>query len=174
MRNEAEKDIRERKQEYYQLENKLNQREANIDKRDANLINKENALEEKNELLNRRLKECDKKENVLQTKIDICAGSVSWMRPDSFTPVSSPPVSGQRIPRNIIAQCPHFDNKTRPSRDLPHRSGASKRFLIINRHYKSPSAAAPLFRHISGANRRRICRPTLRSAPTSHSGSVIS
>ena len=70
MRNEAEKDIRERKQEYYQLENKLNQREANIDKRDANLINKENALEEKNELLNRRLKECDKKENVLQTKID--------------------------------------------------------------------------------------------------------
>lgn len=70
MRKEAERDIRERKQECVVLENKLNQREANIDKRDANLLNKENSLEEKNELLNRRLKECDKKENVLQGKID--------------------------------------------------------------------------------------------------------
>jgi ribonuclease Y len=70
LRQEAERDIRERKQEYAQLENKLNQREANIDKRDANLINKENALEEKNETLNRRLKECDKKEALLQSKID--------------------------------------------------------------------------------------------------------
>lgn len=70
MRKEAERDIRERKQECVVLENKLNQREANIDKRDANLLNKENSLEEKNELLNRRLKECDKKENILQGKID--------------------------------------------------------------------------------------------------------
>lgn len=70
MRKEAEKDIRERKQECIVLENKLNQREANIDKRDANLLNKENSLEEKNDLLNRRLKECEKKENVLQSKID--------------------------------------------------------------------------------------------------------
>ena len=70
LRQEAERDIRERKQEYAQLENKLNQREANIDKRDANLLNKENALEEKNETLNRRLKECDKKEALLQSKID--------------------------------------------------------------------------------------------------------
>ena len=70
LRQEAERDIRERKQEYAQLENKLNQREANIDKRDANLLNKENALEEKNETLNRRLKECDKKEVLLQSKID--------------------------------------------------------------------------------------------------------
>jgi len=70
LRQEAEKDIKERKQEYAQLENKLNQRESNIDKRDSNLINKENALEEKNDLLSRRLKECDKKEALLQTKID--------------------------------------------------------------------------------------------------------
>lgn len=70
LRQEAERDIRERKQEYAQLENKLNQREANIDKRDANLLNKENALEEKNETLSRRLRECDKKEALLQQKID--------------------------------------------------------------------------------------------------------
>ncbi len=70
LRREAEKDIREKKQEYAQLENKLNQREANIDKRDANLLNKENAIEEKNELLSRRIKECDKKESYLQEKID--------------------------------------------------------------------------------------------------------
>lgn len=70
MKQEAERDIRERKQEYAQLENKLNQREQNIDRRDANLINKENAIEEKNELLTRRLKECDRKEVILQQKID--------------------------------------------------------------------------------------------------------
>ena len=70
LRKEAEKDIRERKQEYVQLENKLNQREQNIDRRDANLTNKENALEEKNDLLSRRLKDCDKKEAILQGKID--------------------------------------------------------------------------------------------------------
>ena len=70
MKHEAEKEIRERKQEYANLENKLNQREQNIDRRDANLLNKENALEEKSELLNRRLKECDKKESLLQQKID--------------------------------------------------------------------------------------------------------
>lgn len=70
LKQEAERDIRERKQEYAQLENKLNQREQNIDRRDASLLNKENAIEEKNELLTRRLKECDKKEAVLQQKID--------------------------------------------------------------------------------------------------------
>lgn len=70
LKQEAEKEIRERKQEYAQQENKLNQREQNIDRRDANLLNKENAIEEKNELLNRRLKECDKKETLLQSKID--------------------------------------------------------------------------------------------------------
>ena len=70
LRQEADRDIRERKQEYANLENKLNQREANIDKRDANLLNKENALEEKSETLSRRLRECDKKEALLQSKID--------------------------------------------------------------------------------------------------------
>jgi len=70
MRQEADKDIRERKQEYANLENKLNQREQNIDRRDANLLNKENALEQKNDQLNRRLSECDKKEKALQEKID--------------------------------------------------------------------------------------------------------
>ncbi len=70
MKQDAEKDIRERKQEIAVLENKLNQREANIDRRDANMLTKENALEEKNQLLNRRLKECDKKDQLLQSKID--------------------------------------------------------------------------------------------------------
>ncbi len=70
MKQEAERDIRERKQEYANLENKLNQREQNIDHRDANLMNKEAAIEAKNEQLSRRLKECDKKEVVLQEKID--------------------------------------------------------------------------------------------------------
>jgi len=70
LRAEAERDMRDRRQEVSNLENKLNQREQNIDRRDQNITNKENALEEKNELLSRRLKECDKKEATLQSKID--------------------------------------------------------------------------------------------------------
>ena len=97
LKAEAEKDIRERKQEYTQLENKLNQREQNIDRRDENLLNKENALEQKGELLNRRLKECDKKEAVLQEKIDSILGelekvaqlSVSEARDEIFERVES-------------------------------------------------------------------------------------
>ena len=97
MKAEAEKDIRERKQEYAQLENKLNQREANIDRRDANLLTKEQALEDKSELLSRRLKECDKKEKVLQEKIDsiivelekVAGLSVSEARDEIFNRVES-------------------------------------------------------------------------------------
>jgi flagellar motor protein MotB len=70
MKQEAERKILEIKQEVANLENKLNQREISTDKRDASLINKENIFEEKNELLNGRLKECDKKEARLKSKID--------------------------------------------------------------------------------------------------------
>ena len=70
MKNEADKEIKERKLELSAQENKLFQREQSIDKRDAALIAKENALDEKNETLNRRLKEVDKKEQILQEKID--------------------------------------------------------------------------------------------------------
>ena len=70
MKQEAMKEIQERKLELAALENKLAQREQGIDKRDAALIQKENTLEEKNETLNRRLKELEKKEATLQAKID--------------------------------------------------------------------------------------------------------
>lgn len=70
MKQEADKEIKERKQEVASLENKLSQREQTIDRRDAALVAKETALDEKNETLNRRLKEMDKKEATLQSKID--------------------------------------------------------------------------------------------------------
>ncbi len=70
MKNEADKEIKERKLELSAQENKLFQREQSIDKRDAALIAKETSLDEKNETLNRRLKDVDKKEQILQEKID--------------------------------------------------------------------------------------------------------
>ena len=70
MKNEADKEIKERKLEVSAQENKLFQREQSIDKRDAALIAKETALDEKNETLNRRLKDVDKKEAILQERID--------------------------------------------------------------------------------------------------------
>ena len=70
MKQEADKEIKERKAEVASQENKLLQREQSIDRRDSQLLQKENTLDQKNETLNKRLKELDKKEEVLQSKID--------------------------------------------------------------------------------------------------------
>ena len=70
MKQEADKEIKERKSEVASLENKLSQREQSIDRRDAALIQKESTLDEKSETLSRRLKDVDKKEAALQEKID--------------------------------------------------------------------------------------------------------
>lgn len=67
---EADKEIREKKMEVEQQENKLLQREQGIDRRDAAILSKETVLEEKQENLNRYQKELEKKENVLQQKLD--------------------------------------------------------------------------------------------------------
>ena len=70
MKNEADKEIKEKKAELSGLENKLLAREQNIDRRDGALSQKEALLDEKNETLSRRLKDLDKKEVTLQEKID--------------------------------------------------------------------------------------------------------
>ena len=70
LRLEAEKEIKEKKSELSQSENKLFQREQAIDRRDMALIEKENNLEAKNEDANRRIKELQKKDDLLQAKID--------------------------------------------------------------------------------------------------------
>ena len=76
MKNEADREIRERKAEVIANENRLNQREQNIDRRDSQLTQKEQSLDDKNEVLNRRLKDCDKKEAQLQEKIDSIIGEL--------------------------------------------------------------------------------------------------
>ena len=70
LKQEAEKEIKEKKSEIAALENKLSQREQGIDRRDAALIQKENALDEKSDNVARRQKELDKKEAALQEKLD--------------------------------------------------------------------------------------------------------
>lgn len=70
MKNEAEKEIKERRNELNQTENRLLQREQNIDRRDAALTNKETIIDQKNESLTRQINENLKKEKVLQEKID--------------------------------------------------------------------------------------------------------
>lgn len=70
LKQEFEKEMREKKGELAAQENKLFQREQNIDRRDAALLSKEQSLEDRTELLNRRNKEFDKKEAILQQKID--------------------------------------------------------------------------------------------------------
>ncbi len=70
MKQEAEREIKERKAEVASAENKLLQREQSIDRRDVALISKENLLEEKSDALAARVKETEKKEKVLQEKLD--------------------------------------------------------------------------------------------------------
>lgn len=70
LKQEADKEIRERKNQVAKDEEKLLQREQSIDRRDAQLLQKETSLDDKNETLNRKMKELDKKEANLQEKID--------------------------------------------------------------------------------------------------------
>lgn len=70
LRLEAEKDIKEKKNELTQSENKLFQREQAIDRRDMALIEKENNIEKKNEDVNKRIKDLQRKDELLQAKID--------------------------------------------------------------------------------------------------------
>ncbi len=66
----AEKEMKERKREIDQMENRINQREQNIDRRDSLLTQKEDALDEKNKAVAKKLKDLDVKEQLLQAKID--------------------------------------------------------------------------------------------------------
>ena len=70
MKAEADKEIKEKKAEVQNLENKILQREQSIDKRDIALQGKEEILDQKNEQLTKRSKELDKREQELETKFD--------------------------------------------------------------------------------------------------------
>ena len=68
---EAEKEIKSRKAELVDQENKLSRREDNLNMRDQQVINKEKQLEEKNRKVNEKLQSLEKMENDLQAKIDV-------------------------------------------------------------------------------------------------------
>ena len=70
MKAEADKEIKEKKAEVQNLENKILQREQSIDKRDIALQGKEEILDQKNEQLTKRSKELDKREQDLEVKFD--------------------------------------------------------------------------------------------------------
>ena len=70
MKMEAEKEIREKKAEISESENKLLIREQSIDRRDIALSEREDALEEKKTQLSQRLADLDKKEKDLEKKND--------------------------------------------------------------------------------------------------------
>jgi len=70
MKQEADKEIKERKAEVNQFENKLLQREQTIDRRDQSLLQKETNLDDKIETATKRLKEIERKEELLQLKLD--------------------------------------------------------------------------------------------------------
>lgn len=69
-KKEIENEIKDKKQEIFDLQNKLTQRETLIDNRDAALLNKENALEEKSKHLTRQIEENQRKEKILTEKTD--------------------------------------------------------------------------------------------------------
>ncbi len=70
LKQEADKEIKEKKNDLAAQEQKLYQREQSIDRRDASLAAKEANIEERLEEVNRKSKEYDKKSASLQEKID--------------------------------------------------------------------------------------------------------
>ncbi len=70
LKQEADKEIKERKVEVNTFENKLFQREQSIDRRDQALLQKEKNLEEKIDVQQKRMKEVERKEEILQLKLD--------------------------------------------------------------------------------------------------------
>ena len=70
MKMEAEKEIKEKKAEISESENKLLIREQSIDRRDIALQEREDALEAKKEQLSQRLADLDKKDKELDKKMD--------------------------------------------------------------------------------------------------------
>lgn len=67
---EAEKEIKEKKQDVAQQENKLLIREQNIDKRDLALQGKENLLDQKHDLVTKKIQDLEKKEQELTEKVN--------------------------------------------------------------------------------------------------------
>lgn len=67
----AEKEIKERKQEITDMENKLLRREDNLNFRDDALTQKEQQIDLKNNQLTKKMSELDEMEKRLQEKIDI-------------------------------------------------------------------------------------------------------
>ncbi len=70
LKQEADKEIKERKSDVTSYENKLFQREQSIDRRDQALLQKEKNLEDKYEQYQKRIKEVERNEEVLQLKLD--------------------------------------------------------------------------------------------------------
>ncbi len=70
LKQEADKEIKERKSDVTSYENKLFQREQSIDRRDQALLEKEKNLEDKYEQYQKRIKEVERNEEVLQLKLD--------------------------------------------------------------------------------------------------------
>lgn len=67
----AEKDIKEKKQEITDMENKLLRREDNLNFRDETLTSKEKQIDLKNTQLAEKMATLDKKDKELQAKIDV-------------------------------------------------------------------------------------------------------
>lgn len=70
LKQEAERDIKERKSSVVVQENKLLQREQSIDNRDAQLLKKEQIIEEKEKLVDQQIDENKKRQAVLKEKIN--------------------------------------------------------------------------------------------------------
>ena len=69
-KKEVDTEIKEKKQEIFELQSQLTQRETNIDNRDAALIKKESALEDRAKYLSRQIEENERKEKVLIEKTE--------------------------------------------------------------------------------------------------------
>ena len=133
MKAEADKEIKEKKAEVQNLENKILQREQSIDKRDIALQGKEEILDQKNEQLTKRSKELDKREQELETKFDAIIKELEKV--SAMTQQEAKQVLFERVQEKIAGEiASYIKTKEEEARDKVNETARNLLGLAVQKY----------------------------------------
>ena len=133
MKAEADKEIKEKKAEVQNLENKILQREQSIDKRDIALQGKEEILDQKNEQLTKRSKELDKREQDLEVKFDAIIKELEKV--SAMTQQEAKQVLFERVQEKIAGEiASYIKTKEEEARDKVNETARNLLGLAVQKY----------------------------------------
>ena len=133
MKAEADKEIKEKKAEVQNLENKILQREQGIDKRDIALQGKEEILDQKNEQLAKRSKELDKREQDLEVKFDAIIKELEKV--SAMTQQEAKQVLFERVQEKIAGEiASYIKTKEEEARDKVNETARNLLGLAVQKY----------------------------------------